>query len=160
MTQKEILIEEINSILKTKKNTELINFLTLLKNDTRTKPIKAKNNKVKIESKTDTLELIDDSGIVEKDQKNGKTRILIFKYKNNSWKLIIHSNSYKVNSYIHLLVSLDDEDWYRHYNHNIKNSYNLHLPHTKKELEKLHKLIIEEYKNIILKASESDYIKC
>ena len=129
------------AIVKCKKG-DLINFLKSLE------PVKSKAEVLK-----PIIELIDDSGIVEKHSNGGRTKTIIFKCNDKYWRLIIHSESYDFQSYIRLYSSTTLDNWTLIKSGNPKKDYNISVAYRNDCPDYIFNGIIEDYKEIIKKMS-------
>lgn len=134
----ELCIKELKHFDK----KELLNFLLTKNMDT----VLENTNITK-----EKIEVIDDSGIVEKHSNNGKTQTIIFKYKKLYWRLIIHSESYESQSYIRLYTTSTLNEWNIIKSGNPKKDYGIALAYVTNYKPDAFKQIIEDYKKIILK---------
>lgn len=132
------------AIIKCKKG-DLINFLKSLE------PVKPEIKKIKVSKPL--IEVIDDSGIVEKHSNGGRTKTIIFKCKDKYWRLIIHSESYDFQSYIRLYSSTTLDNWNLIKNGNPKKDYDISVAYRRDCPNYIFNDIIEDYKEIIKKMS-------
>ena len=57
------------------------------------------------------INIIDDSGIVEKHSNNGKTQTILLEYESLLYEIKIHVESYESQSYAKLCVLNSDKNW-------------------------------------------------
>ncbi len=155
------LKEEINNVIETLTITKLKNLLCLLKEDTLLKNTSTKNTKLKkIVDKvsTDTIldlvrsiEVIDDTGIVQEHSNGGRTQTILMKYKDRYWKLVIHSESYAFQSYIKLYSSQSLDNWTLVKQGNPKKEYGVDISYRNDYKENIFFGIINDYKFLIVK---------
>ena len=149
------LKEEINKSLEklsTKKLKEILGIIYMEDSNKDTK-----DNKItKITKKTEkdpfaNIEIIDDTGIVEKHSNGGRTQTILMKHNNLFWKLIIHSESYIAQSYIRLYSSSTLDNWNLIKCGNPKRDYEIDISYRTQYLRSEFNIIIKDYKTLLMK---------
>ena len=161
------LKEEINKSLEklsTKKLKEILCFVfaddnnsdTIIKNTT--KQSKATRERIEslkqLKDKKDpfaNIEIIDDTGIVEKHSNGGRTQTILMKHNNLFWKLVIHSESYVAQSYIRLYSSSTLDSWNNIKSGNPKRDYDIDISYRTQYLQSTFSRIINDYKTLLMK---------
>lgn len=146
---KEDLLSAIDNLIVKMPKKDLLDLYKILNASEKLKNIimsESKKPKFKIE-------LIDDSGIKEKNSNGGRTQTILFKVGNIFWKLIIHSESYSFQSYIRLYSGDGVNNWTLIKGGNPKEDYGIDISYQENYPCDIFSSIITNYKDIIKKMS-------
>lgn len=155
------LKEELSNVIETLTIAKLKNLLIVLTGETNINNSNNSNNSNNtISKKVDTksivelvksIEIIDDTGIVQENSNGGRTQTILMKYNDTYWKLVIHSESYWFQSYIKLYSSQSLENWNLIKQGNPKRDYRLDISYRSDYKENIFFGIINDYKFLIVK---------
>ena len=157
------LKEEINKSLEKLSTKKLKEILCLVyeedgSNDKKiisnrqSKATKSRIEEIKsLKSLLDSIEIIDDTGIVECHSNGGRTQTILMKHNNLFWKLVIHSESYVAQSYIRLYSSSTLDSWNSIKSGNPKRDYDIDISYRNQYAQTVFSRIINDYKSLIIK---------
>ena len=157
------LKEEINKSLEKLNTKKLKEILCLVyeedgSNDKKiisnrqSKATKSRIEKIKsLKSLLDSIEIIDDTGVVECHSNGGRTQTILMKHNNLFWKLIIHSETYVAQSYIRLYSSSALDNWNIIKSGNPKRDYDIDISYRTHYPQSIFSRIINDYKSLIIK---------
>ena len=157
------LKEELNKSLEKLNTKKLKEILCLVyeedgSNDKKiisnrqSKATKSRIEKIKsLKSLLDSIEIIDDTGIVECHSNGGRTQTILMKHNNLFWKLIIHSETYVAQSYIRLYSSSALDNWNIIKSGNPKRDYDIDISYRTHYPQSIFSRIINDYKTLLMK---------